>query len=1135
MLKQISVLLLISITYQTLKNRNSNFSLRHLSENNISSNQNLTFKNIPNDSNYFFIWPENCQLNTNYSNAINNKKFIQIELKNQSSLNLFLNIEKKYDENSLCRFNSDYYNNNLLLKENINYGFEAGNFNFTFSSLEYTNPVYYIYFNKNGSGNLYISISNESNSKKEITLTNNNPYNIFFINRENLFSNCSDKEPYNCTLKIEISGNNIPFTLLIKNSHDNIPTYFIPNEMIFGIGESFSPVFFYTEIPYNSEGEVFINYKKGGTIAIGKIVNKEKRDSNGKNEQNNNLDLEYDFFNKKINDIRCENYNGCFLYVGIYINDFQVNGPSDFSFFFRFTDLVNKDAVNIFVNEFVFGNVNSRNDVYNLTINKNINLFNLIFDSEFCNLTVKLNDKEIQLNGDDKLYFYNLNNNNEDTILSLNISKKYNTVIIFPFYSLKILIPESNNIQLIKSEHMEYCNISNTNTCYFAYPIIDNETITEVSFYAFNEDYPLNEINISIKEIDINSNLSNIDNEDFFTSNNSVLIHKINKNEIYIIIKVTMKEPLGIITLLTNSYPIYEKKTLIPNSINLFHFPSTNNYLNYILLKGKNLQTYNFLKINNENKFNFPTDSQNRTLTNINYSYNIYPNKELDESKRNKNIINYFKEGDYLLSTKTSSNNKVNSFKLNINDKPNLMLKKYNNNYLPILMYMKKPKSINNNISIPIKLTSLENDNLTDLFSIECGYISEDNLLQLELKNTLNKDDTNEFQSISCKINDNLTINNMDINNYLDLKYIFIYIDKINFKTVNSTNNSIVYSNLTESSTIQTTIDSSKTTGFQFTRNESKQYLKINFFLPYYFDFFYHFINISGDTSDSENKVNSSVPLTNYNFRRRFIYLIEDSLFNNGNNGIRFYFYNSTQKRFLEETTSNSIPITLKYELLNEFDIYHIKNEKIIIITNITTLNKNITIYPLINDNNNEIENVNYSILLYDSSLTDEEIDSLNNPQSPLLEITKYTKNEDGTMSFTINKNTIDNNNCKLTANAIVNDDEIVNYNIYTIDMESNNTDNYIISDSNYDNNINPYNYFIKNNNGKKSKWWIALIIIGVILIIVIIIVLYLKMKKKNKGSNDDNNYNNTLGNGLESRNDTQEKFKSTDDLKTMK
>ena len=29
------------------------------------------------------------------------------------------------------------------------------------------------------------------------------------------------------------------------------------------------------------------------------------------------------------------------------------------------------------------------------------------------------------------------------------------------------------------------------------------------------------------------------------------------------------------------------KKTLIPNSVNLFHFPSTHIYLNYILLKEK--------------------------------------------------------------------------------------------------------------------------------------------------------------------------------------------------------------------------------------------------------------------------------------------------------------------------------------------------------------------------------------------------------------------------------------------------------------------------------------------------------------------------------------------------------------------
>ena len=476
MLKEISILLLISISYQTFKNINSKFSIRNLSEKSLNSNENVNFENISTDAKYLFIWPENCQLSTNNSNAINNIKFIQIQLDNQTSLNLFIKIEKKYDNNPLCRFNYDYYKNNLILKENVNYGFNAGDFIFTFSSSENTNPVYYLYFNKNGTGNLNISISSEEeNVKKNITLTNNNPYKIFFINRENLFSKCADKEPYKCSLIIKISGNDIPFTLLIKNSHDNIPTYFIPNEMIFGIGESFSPVFFYTEIPYKSEGEVFINYQKGGIIAIGKIVNKEKEDSNGKIEQNNKSDLEYDFYNKKFNDsISCGNINGCFLYIGIYVSDFKVDGPSDFSFFFRFTDLVNKDAVNIFVNEFVFGNVNSRNDIYNLIINKNIPSFNVIFDSEY--------------------------NTNEDNILSLIISKKYNTVIKSPFYSLKVFILESNNIQLIKSEHMEYCNISSSNSCYFAYPIIDNKAITQVSFYAFNEDYPLNEIKISTTE-----------------------------------------------------------------------------------------------------------------------------------------------------------------------------------------------------------------------------------------------------------------------------------------------------------------------------------------------------------------------------------------------------------------------------------------------------------------------------------------------------------------------------------------------------------------------------------------------------------------------------------------------------------
>ena len=54
---------------------------------------------------------------------------------------------------------------------------------------------------------------------------------------------------------------------------------------------------------------------------------------------------------------------------------------------------------------------------------------------------------------------------------------------------------------------------------------------------------------------------------------------------------------------------------------------------------------------------------------------------------------------------------------------------------------MKKPKTINENITIPIDLKYLDNDEI--MVSNQCGLISENNLLQLELKKTLNYNDPN--------------------------------------------------------------------------------------------------------------------------------------------------------------------------------------------------------------------------------------------------------------------------------------------------------------------------------------------------------------------------------------------------------
>ena len=82
----------------------------------------------------------------------------------------------------------------------------------------------------------------------------------------NLFKTCTKEEPYNCSINFKITGN-AEFNILIRNGNNNtLATYLKPNEMILGVAKSFNPLYFFTEIPYQSSGEIFINYKKGGKI-----------------------------------------------------------------------------------------------------------------------------------------------------------------------------------------------------------------------------------------------------------------------------------------------------------------------------------------------------------------------------------------------------------------------------------------------------------------------------------------------------------------------------------------------------------------------------------------------------------------------------------------------------------------------------------------------------------------------------------------------------------------------------------------------------------------------------------------------------------------------------------------------------
>ena len=237
------------------------------------------------------------------------------------------------------------YNDGLTLVNNATYGFNVPSegLKFNFPIINETNPAYYIIFNKLGSGDLTIKINDSEN----IIIKDSYPYRSLYINRKNLFKDCANQEPYICSINIEVSGNNIPFTLLINDAHEDYnyfkPIYFNPNEMVVGISESFNPLYFFTDIKSDSEGEVIINYKKGGNIVYSEIVDKSKDDITKWKGIQNNI---YDIYNKKITFNKQNTSSeictkGCRLYIGIYVYDYEVDDANDFSLFLRYTDDIN--------------------------------------------------------------------------------------------------------------------------------------------------------------------------------------------------------------------------------------------------------------------------------------------------------------------------------------------------------------------------------------------------------------------------------------------------------------------------------------------------------------------------------------------------------------------------------------------------------------------------------------------------------------------------------------------------------------------------------------------------------------------------------------------------------------------------
>ncbi len=454
--------------------------------------------------------------------------------------------------------------------------------------------------------------------------------------------------------------------------------------MILGISESIHPLYFYTDIKSNSEGEIFINYKKG-VSKVFVYINNKTEDINksynwGKNIpkinplKNNNNRLIFNSSNSN-----CP--KGCELYIEVIVNE-KIDVLYDFSLFFKYTG-DNQSPIYILPNEFVFGELNQDEfDNYQILIQKDIKDVEFILECDFCKLKIN----ETEYSGLDKLYKYsNLTSTSlKNQILNITISP--NNSLSYPqFYSFKLIIPNTQNIRRITSENIEYCN---NNSCLFAIPIKNYENTSNVLLYATNNNYPkyFNPI-ISYLLVDFDKVESNEEIISGFTATtlmnnfNNIIIEKNNNNvDKYLIIQLISNINYAQISLIISKYPHFSNKNLIPNSAYIIH--SQNNNITFNLY-GNTLQFIEFININNGGTIKYP-NYEDYLISKGNIEYiNINQN----------NTFNYTggENSDILIKYKTSPNNKLNVHYLDL--KNNITLR-YKNNTYPLLLYFKIPKEL---------------------------------------------------------------------------------------------------------------------------------------------------------------------------------------------------------------------------------------------------------------------------------------------------------------------------------------------------------------------------------------------------------------------------------------------------------
>ena len=347
-------------------------------------------------------------------------------------------------------------------------------------------------------------------------------YKSTYINLADQYKEkCTDQ---NCNvliiveLKDEEEPNDIPITIWYKYLSGWQPVYIEKNKLYTSVGYTSSRSFFYTDIAFNEEGEVVIDFKKGGGLFYAKLVGKNViEDPCDWNDRvllpmtpGDNKFTEFDNLKNRIKYTTADTAkcgDGCELFITIQdIEDIRDNyDDNPLTMYFSIYVQKKEDVVSIAPEKYTLGYFDavSKFKYYRMKIEvpaQNLlvsmkTYYGELYISEgnvlpsIGNYKWKLpyGTKEKMISASDikKDSF-------KDVILTIGVITQLNFANEFSFYQFRVN-PVYGDDKIIKltSESEETCTTKEYNEyCYFILPLNKNEKLNELFIYAYVEENP---------------------------------------------------------------------------------------------------------------------------------------------------------------------------------------------------------------------------------------------------------------------------------------------------------------------------------------------------------------------------------------------------------------------------------------------------------------------------------------------------------------------------------------------------------------------------------------------------------------------------------------------------------------------